>query len=199
MEVGDLSLQTLFKSLQGVIMLKLIGSFFAGVVAVAIIGWNMMGGMMFNERVSPFGLEETVARIQQNIEGTGKGWALAGLRFPAKAVQADGGNALPVIMVEACSTKYSGPILNEDSVKFLSILMPCKISIYKKNDGKVYIGTMNAALMGPMFGPLVGGIMKQVAEDQQKFLVMDPSKPTPQIIYPKAAGGGATGGGGSGC
>ena len=181
-------------------MLKIVGSFIVGIVFTGVLGWNMMGGMMFNERVSPFGLEETVARIQQNIEATGKGWALAGLRFPTKAVQADGGNALPVIMVEACSTKYSGPILNEDSVKFLSILMPCKISIYKKNDGKVYIGTMNAGLVGPMFGPLVGDIMKQVAADQQSFLIMDPSKPTPQIKYPKAAsGGGGGGGGGSGC
>lgn len=181
-------------------MLKLIGGFIAGILATAILAWNMMGGLMFNETVSPFGFEETVARIQQNIQNTGKGWALSGLRNPAAAVKADGGNALPVMMVEACSTKYSGPILNEDSVKFLSILMPCKISIYKKNDGKIYIGTMNAGLMGQMFGPLVGDIMKQVAEDQKKFLVMDPGTPTPQIQYPKAAsGGGGSSGAGSGC
>jgi hypothetical protein len=56
--------------------------------------------------------------------------------------------------------------------------------------------------MGKMFGPLVGDIMGKVAEDQQKFLVMDPSKPTPQLIVPKAGGeggGGGGGGGGSGC
>lgn len=180
-------------------MLKIIGSFVAGIAFTGVLAWNMMGGLMFNERISPFGVEETVARIQQNIQATGKGWALAGLRNPTAAVKADGGNALPVLMVEACSTKYSGPILNEDSVKYLSILMPCKISVYKKNDGKVYIGTMNAGLMGKMFGPLVGEIMSQVAEDQQRFLEMDPSKPTPQIQYPKAASGGGGGGGGSGC
>lgn len=181
-------------------MMKIIAGFIAGIVAVAVLAWSMMGSLMFNETVSPFGLEETVARIQKNIQDTGKGWALAGLRNPAAAVKADGGNALPVLMVEACSTKYSGPILNEDSVKFLSILMPCKISVYKKNDGKVYIGTMNAGLMGQMFGPLVGDIMKEVAADQKKFLIMDPNAPTPQIQYPKAAGGGSGGGGaGSGC
>ncbi|MDP2792692.1 MAG: DUF302 domain-containing protein [Sulfurisoma sp.] len=180
-------------------MLKIVGSFVAGIAFTGVLAWNMAGGLMFHEHLSPFGVEETVARIQQNIQVAGKGWALAGLRFPAKAVQADGGNALPVIMVEACSTKYSGPILNEDSVKYLSILMPCKISVYKKNDGKTYIGAMNAGLMGQMFGPLVGEIMKEVAADQAKFIIMDPSKPTPQIIYPKAAGGGAGGGGGSGC
>ncbi|MBU0752933.1 MAG: DUF302 domain-containing protein [Gammaproteobacteria bacterium] len=180
-------------------MLKIVGGFVAGLAFTGVVAWNMAGSLMFHEHLSPFGVEETVARIQHNIQATGKGWALAGLRNPSAAVKADGGNTLPVMMVEACSTKYSGPILNEDSVKFLSILMPCKITVYKKNDGKVYIGAMNAGLMGRMFGPMVGDIMQQVAEDQAKFIIMDPSKPTPQIIYPKAAAGGGGGGGGSGC
>lgn len=181
-------------------MLKLLGAFVAGIAFTAILAWNMMGGLMFHEQASPFGLEETVARIQQNIQNSGTGWTLSGLRNPANAIKSDGGNTLPVMMVEACSTRYSKPILNEDSVRFLSILMPCKISVYKKNDGKVYIANMNAGLMGQMFGPLVGGIMKQVAEDQKKFLVMDPSKPAPQMVVPKAGGeGGGAGGGGGGC
>jgi hypothetical protein len=78
--------------------------------------------------------------------------------------------------------------------------MPCKISVYKKNDGKTYIGTMNAGLMGKMFGPLVGETMGHVAEDQKLFLVMDPSKPTPQMILPKAApAAGGAGGAAGGC
>ena len=181
-------------------MLKLIGGFVAGIFVTALLGWNLGGDLMFKEISSPFGMEETVARIQQNIEATGNGWSLSGLRNPGKAVEADGGNTLPVMMIEACSTKYSGPILKEDTVRFLSILMPCKISVYKKNDGKVYIGKMNAALLGPMFGPLVGDIMKKVAADQEKFLTFDPSKPAPPMILPKASsGGGAAGGGGGGC
>jgi uncharacterized protein (DUF302 family) len=183
-------------------MLKAIIGFVAGILVVAVAGYVMMPHMMFNEVQSPFGLEETVARIQHNIEDSpelkAKGWALSGLRNPAKAVQADGGNVLPVLMVEVCSTKYSGPILKEDTVRFLSILMPCKISVYKKQDGKTYIGTMNAGLMGKMFGPLVGETMGHVAEDQKLFLVMDPSKPTPQMILPKAPTGGAGGGGAAG-
>ncbi len=179
-------------------MWKILGGFVAGVALVGIVAWNFAGSLMFVERPSPFGMEETVARIQHNIQDTGKGWVLSGLRNPANAVHAAGGNTLPVMMVEACSTKYSKPILDDDRVRFLSILMPCKISVYKKQDGKVYIGNMNAGLMGRMFGPLVGDIMSQVAEDQQKFLVMDPSKPTPQLIVPKAEGGGGAGGGGGG-
>jgi uncharacterized protein (DUF302 family) len=183
-------------------MIKLLLGFVVGIVVVALGGWMMMPSMMFTERVSPFGMEETIARIQHNIQNTGNGWALSGLRNPAKAVQTDGGNVLPVIMIEACSTKYSKPILKDDTVRFLSILMPCKISIYKKNDGKVYIGTMNAGLMGKMFGPLVGEVMGQVAEDQKKFLVFDPNTPAPKMIVPAPAGGSggaAAGGSGGGC
>lgn len=181
-------------------MLKFIGGMAAGVVVTGALAYGMADKLMFSETASPFGVEETVARIQHNIQDAGNGWTLSGLRNPARAVQADGGNTLPVMMVEACSTKYSKPILNEDSVRFLSILMPCKISVYKKNDGKVYIGTMNAGLMGKMFGPLVGDVMGQVAKDQKKFLEMDPNKPAPAMIVPKPAGeGGGGGGGGSNC
>ena len=182
-------------------MKKIIGSFVGGIVVTGLAGWMLMPSLMFTERLSPFGVEETVARIQQNIMETGNGWTLAGLRNPARAIQNDGGNVLPVLMVEACSTKYSKPILNDDSVRYLSILMPCKVTVYKKNDGKVYIGTMNAGLMGKMFGPLVGGVMSQVAKDQVNFVKFDPSKPAPKMIEGGGGGEGKAGaaGGGGGC
>ncbi len=79
-------------------MLKIIGGFIAGLVFVAALAYNFMGSLMFREIPSPFGMEETVARIQQNIQKAGNGWSLIGLRDPAKAVQHDGGNVLPVLI-----------------------------------------------------------------------------------------------------
>ena len=183
-------------------MWKIIGSFFGGIVFTGLLMWQLMPSMMFTERASPFDMEETVARIQQNIQQNPNGWTLSGLRNPARAIQTAGGNVLPVMMVEACSTKYSKPILNDDTVRYLSILMPCKVSVYKKNDGKVYIGTMNAGLMGKMFGPLVGEVMTHVAADQKTFVEFDPSKPAPKMIEGGGGGegkGGAGGGPGGGC
>jgi uncharacterized protein (DUF302 family) len=48
--------------------------------------------------------------------------------------------------------------------------MPCTISVYEKKDGKTYIGTMNAGLLGDMFGGTVTTVMKEVASDQQSFI-----------------------------
>lgn len=181
-------------------MLKVAGGFFAGVVAVGLLVYTFMGSLMFREIPSPFGVEETVARIQQNIQNAGNGWALSGLRNAAKPIEADGGNVLPVLMIEACSTRYSGPILKDDSYRFLSNLMPCKISVYKKSDGKTYIGMMNAGFMGWMFGTKVGGIMTHVAADQARFIQFDASKPAPAMIKgtPGAGTSGGSGGGAAG-
>lgn len=177
-------------------MVKLIGGFLAGVAAVVALAWSMAGSLVFREQVSPYGLEETVARIQQNIQRAGNGWALAGLRNPAKAVEQDGGNTLPVLMIEACSTRYSGPILKNDAIRYLSILMPCKISVYKKDDGKVYIGLMNARLIGGLFGADVGAIMAKVAADQARFVTFDPNEPAPAMIKGTPGAGAPTGGSG---
>jgi uncharacterized protein (DUF302 family) len=174
-------------------MIKLIIGFVAGVgLAIAVL-LNSAGGLAFSEQVSPFSVEETTARIQQNIQAAGNGWSISGLRNPAKPVEAEGGNVLPVLLIEACSTVYSGPILKEDNVRFLSLLMPCKIAVYKKNDGKAYIGILNAGIIGRLFGAKVGDIMEHVVADQKKFLVMDPSKPAPPLIVPKMGGEGGSG------
>ena len=100
---------------------------------------------------------------------------------------------LPVLLVEACSTNYSKPLLKDDDTRILSILMPCSISVYKKNDGKVYIGMMNAGLMGHMFGSNVAEIMGHVAADQDKFINFDLSKPAPPLIKIRPGGGSGAG------
>ncbi|MFH2135857.1 MAG: DUF302 domain-containing protein [Pseudomonadota bacterium] len=172
-------------------MLKVVSGFLVGAVVAALLIYNLAAGMMFREVPSQFGMEETVARIQQNVLHAGNGWALSGLRNAAKPIEASGGNVLPVMMIEACSTNYSAPILKDDSLRFLSNLMPCKISVYKKNDGKVYIGLMNAQLIGDLFGSKVGDIMAKVAADQAKFIQFDASQPAPAMIKnaPAASGG----------
>jgi uncharacterized protein (DUF302 family) len=179
-------------------MLKLIiGIVLGAILSVAAI-WQTAGSLMFEERESPFTVEETVARIQQNIQAAGNGWALFGLRYPARPVEAEGVSVLPVMAIEACSPRYSGPILKDDKTRFLSLLMPCKISVYKKSDGKVYIGTMNAGLIGKFFGPMVAETMEHVVADQKKFLEFDPTKPAPALILPKAPGEGGGGGAAAG-
>lgn len=175
-------------------MFKIIGGFVAGIIVVAVVAFMMAGDLMLREVESPFGMEETAARIQANIQALEhKGWKLSGLRDPSKAVNVAGTNVLPVLLIEACSTAYSAPLLKDDNSRILSILMPCTITVYKKQDGKTYIGLMNSGLMGKLFGSKVAEIMEHVAEDQAAFVKFDPSTPAPPLL--RTMPGGGSGGG----
>ena len=181
-------------------MLKFIGGFVIGIVLLGVVMFLKAGSFMFNEIESPFSVEETAARIQRNIQRLeNRGWKLSGLRDPSKAVAAAGNNVLPVLLVEACSTTYSGPLLKEDETRALSILMPCTITVYKKDNGKTYITLMNSGLMGKMFGSKVAAIMGEVAKDQKEFVKFDPKEPAPPLIKIKPGGGGAGGKDAGGC
>lgn len=169
-------------------MKKAIIGFFAGILVTGVLAWQVGGSLMVQEYPSPFGIEETAARIQANIQETG--WDLSGLRSPSNTIRALGATVPNVLLVEACNPDYSKPILKDDNTRILSILMPCTITIYEKEDGKVYIGLMNSGLMGRLFGPMVTEVMQKVAEDQQKFITFDASKPAPPLIRKKAGGGG---------
>jgi len=181
-------------------MLKIIVGVAVGIVSTAIATFLVAGSLMFNEVESPFGVEETAARIQRNIQGlSDKGWNLSGLRSPSKAVAAAGTNVLPVLLIEACSTTYSGPLLKEDKTRILSILMPCSITVFKKDNGKTYIGTMNAGLLGKLFGSKVAEIMGRIAEDQAVMLSFDPEKPAPPLINKRPGSSGEGGQDTGGC
>ncbi len=53
---------------------------------------------------------------------------------------------------------------------YVSLMMPCTISIYEKSDGQTYVATMNAGLMGRLFGGTVARVMAgSVAPETAKF------------------------------
>lgn len=174
-------------------MLKIVSGFFAGIVVVAILAWQFGGRLMVTEYPSPYGLEETAARIQHNMKDAG--WSLSGLRSPSNTIRKLGATIPNTLLIEACNPDYSKPIIKDRDTRILSILMPCTITVYEGDDGKIYIGLMNSALMGQLFGRMVAGVMANVAADQQKFITFDPNKPAPELIRPKTAAGGSGSGG----
>ena len=143
--------------------------FVLGVIVTGIAGWVMMPGMMLHENLSPYGIEETINKIKENAMS--KGWVIPSVKPLHKSVLKYGGGELrPVMLVNLCQPNHAFNILREDGNKIISVFMPCTISVYQKSDGKTYIGTMNAGLLGEIFGGTVADVMGEVAVDQQSFI-----------------------------
>jgi len=150
--------------------MKVILGFIFGAVTAAVIGWFSMPSMMLVEYQSPYDINKTVQTISDNAKANH--WVVAGIGKLHKSIKKHGGYELsPVYLVNLCNAKHAYNILKKDENKIISTMMPCTISVYEKSDGKTYIGTMNAGLMGKMFGGDVAQVFGiEVAEDQQKFI-----------------------------
>ena len=145
----------------------------AGVILTTVTGWSYAPELMLVEHESPYSVEKTVEMIKGNA--INEDWVVPGVSPIHKSIKKHGGGELlPVMLVNICQPGYAYDILKEDDNKIVSVFMPCTISVYEKSDGKTYIGTMNAALLGRLFGGSVAEIMgEKVAADQRKFITLN--------------------------
>ena len=123
---------------------------------------------LFLESVSPFDFQETVSRITKAIEM--KGWKMPALHNLQQTLKNFGKEVLPVSVFEICHPKHSGRILERDEERFVSSLMPCRISVYERSDGKTYISRLNSGLMAASFGGLIEEVMKGATEDVEEIV-----------------------------
>jgi uncharacterized protein (DUF302 family) len=153
------------KSLTGILFGAVLG-----IVLTVFVAWTYAPDLMLKEYESPYDVDTTVEMIKS--KATGEQWVVPGVSSIDKSIKKHGGGELPPIrLVNICKAEYAYNILKDDNNKIVSVFMPCTISVYQKSDGRVFIGTMNAGLLGKMFGGTVAEIMgEKVAADQKKFI-----------------------------
>jgi uncharacterized protein (DUF302 family) len=146
------------------------GGLLAGIIVTALAAASFMPKLMLREHRSPFDLAETVRRITNNAVAAG--WVVSSVSALDESVKKHGGGELrPVRLVNLCQAQHAARILNDEQARIVSVMMPCTIAVYEKADGKVAVGTMNAGLMGRLFGGVVAEVMGgPVAREQREFV-----------------------------
>lgn len=148
------------------------GAVFA--LALSVTGCSsMMRSAMVDERVSPYGLEETVKTI--TAQGIQKGWNVSEPKRLDQIIRKHGGPVVPpVVLLDLCEPHHAGKLLARDEDRWVSVLMPCTISVYEKSDGKVYVANVKADNVGGMMGgtirEVMGGPVADAQEDILSFL-----------------------------
>jgi uncharacterized protein (DUF302 family) len=135
--------------------------------------WLLRRGLprlMLPEQRSAYGLDETVTRLTDAAKAAG--WVVQSIVELEKSIEKNGGGRVrPVRLVNICQAKHAARILNDDTARRVSVLMPCTISVYQKSDSSVWIGAMNPGLIAPLFGGVIAEVMGgPVAREQRSFL-----------------------------
>jgi uncharacterized protein (DUF302 family) len=148
---------------------SLIVGFVVGLAATGAAVWLLMPKLMITIHQSKLPLDETVAGLEK--AALDRKWKVPKIYDIQKTLQ-DAGfadmTALKILSI--CQPTHAYNILKNDKDKLVTAIMPCRMAVYKGNDGKVYIAEMNMGLMSQMFGGSIARIMGQVAIEEKAMV-----------------------------
>ncbi|MDF7801966.1 DUF302 domain-containing protein [Pontiellaceae bacterium B1224] len=150
-------------------MKKLIIGLVIGGIIVAIGSFLAVPKIVLSERVSPLDFDDTVEAIEDAI--TEGGWIIIDQVNMQKTLSKSDKNIPPNIILTICEPHLVSTIMNDDKGMIASVIMPCTISIYQKQDGLTYVASVNTGLMGRMFMGTVSKVVAgAVTDDTNAFL-----------------------------
>lgn len=123
---------------------------------------------MFFENKSEYAFDETVEKLTEII---GKnGWSIPHTHDLQATMKKNGYEVSSVKVMELCKPDYAFRLLSDDSLRIYSNMMPCRISVYMKDDGKTYVSRMNSAAMAAQIGGAVQETMSNAFRDVEQFI-----------------------------
>ena len=143
-------------------------AFFAGLLALAAGGYFGATRLMILEEESPLGFQETVDVITQTARDLG--WQVPKVYRLCEGLAKHGHQVEPVAVIELCQPDYAASLLDHDATRMVSSFMPCRISVYRRADGKVTISRMNTAMMSHLFPKEVARVMARASADTEQIV-----------------------------
>ena len=123
---------------------------------------------MFLENESKYNFAETVEKLTAEIEK--KTWKLSAVHDLQETLKKNGTAVLPIKVFALCHPKHSSKILLKDDERIVSSLMPCRVSVYEKSNGKSYISRMNTGVLAKSMGGIVEEVMIASSKEVEEIL-----------------------------
>jgi uncharacterized protein (DUF302 family) len=106
------------------------------------------------EKESKYGFDRSVEMIVAEAER--REWKMPALHDLQESLAKSSKTVKPVKVIEICKPEYSGQMLELNHERIISVMMPCRISVYLKDDSKTYVAILNT-------GELVAGLPENIA------------------------------------
>lgn len=147
----------------------LLTGFILGIFVTLLLAMNIFPSMMITTKESMYGFEETVRMVDET--STENGWAVLKVIDLGKRMEKAGYEDAPrVKVIELCHAENTYEVLKNEDDMFISAIMPCRMAVYEKGNGKIYVSRMNIGLMSKFFSPNVKKVMGGVALDDENIL-----------------------------
>jgi len=120
------------------------------------------------EQISRSTFEVTVDKIVKEAEK--RGWNVPATHNLQKSLAKSGKAVRPVTVIEICKPEYSGQMLELNHERIMSVMMPCRISVYVKDDGKTYTALINGAELSAGQPEKIVKVMKAASDETMEIV-----------------------------
>lgn len=115
------------------------------------------------EQLSPYDFDRTVELL---TEAAGrKDWQVPALHDLQLSLAKSGKAVKSVKVIEICKPQYSGQMLERNDERIVSVMMPCRISVYLKDDGKTYVALLNGSALSAEMPENVRNVMTSSSDE----------------------------------
>jgi uncharacterized protein (DUF302 family) len=115
------------------------------------------------EQVSKYTFGETVERIK--AEALERSWNIPVIHDLQKSLAKSGKEVKPVTVIEICKPEFSGRLLELNYERIISVFMPCRISVYEKDDGKTYVALIDGEALAGSQPRNIAEVMKTASDE----------------------------------
>ncbi len=123
---------------------------------------------MFFEIKSKYGFDETMSKLQEHI--TEADWRVIHMHDLKETMRKNGFEVMDIKVIELCMPKYAQRLLSKGDYRLYANMLPCRIAVYKKEDGKTYVSQINMSLLASQIGGEVENVMTKAYDDIQMII-----------------------------
>ncbi len=145
-----------------------IGGLIIGILLTGLLAYKSAPGMMLKEAESNYGFQESVEVFTRTAEDMG--WSIPTVHDMKATMDNFGYDVRNAKVFELCHPDHAYRILELDDERIVSSMMPCRVSIYEKSDGKTYVSWMNTSMMGNMMGGVIAEVMGVASSESEAMI-----------------------------
>lgn len=123
----------------------------------------MKANQLVVEHPSRFEFGKTVDLLVAESER--RDWKVPAVHDLQQSLAKSGKTVRPVKVIEICKPQYSGRMLELNDERIISVMMPCRISVYEKEDGLAYVSLINAGELASDLPANIAGVMKEASDE----------------------------------
>jgi len=145
-------------------MKHLVLSLAIGLLSLAGFSQNKM----IQENESKKSFDQTIQWLEKTA--TEHKWKVTHIHSLLESMEKNGYDVLPVKVLALCQPHHAVKVLGKDHERIVSSMMPCRISVYEKSDGKTYLSRMNTKMMAQNFDGAVKELMVVTSEEIEEII-----------------------------